>query len=176
MSPSPACSKPPPPQLSLLISPLPDPPDKNYHMISPQIYEDEHGFFDSTNTQADTMTLILEKINTLEKQLTHRTLPSELTTLLNRLCDKFESLAAKPNKTDKMIKTLLMRLEYIENHPTNKQKEVRTSSNRIDNTNVTLPSFAAVLSATNNLRPANPQQQLTPQPLQIRINSRNTAL
>ncbi|MBW0558739.1 hypothetical protein O181_098454 [Austropuccinia psidii MF-1] len=156
MSPSPARSKPPPPQLSLLMNPLPDPPDENNHMISPQIYEDEHGFFNSTHTQTDAMTLILQKINKIERQLQHRNLPSELTTLLNKLCDKVESLAAKQNETDKMINTMLKQLDHLENQPTNKQKEVRTNPNSTDKTNATPPSFAAVLSATNNIRPTNP--------------------
>ncbi|MBW0488301.1 hypothetical protein O181_028016 [Austropuccinia psidii MF-1] len=123
MSPSPARSKPPPPQLSLLMNPLPDPPDENDHMFSPQIYEDEHGFLNSTHTQTDAITLILEKINEIEKQLHHQNLPSELTTLLNRLCDKVESLAAKQSETDKAIGAILKRLDQLENQPTNKQKE-----------------------------------------------------
>ncbi|MBW0544875.1 hypothetical protein O181_084590 [Austropuccinia psidii MF-1] len=97
MSPSPARSKPPPSQLSLLMNPFPDPPDENNHMISPQIYKDEPGFFNSANNQMDTTNMILNKINDLEKQLTQRNLPSDLTRLLNRICEKVESLAEKQN-------------------------------------------------------------------------------
>ncbi|MBW0468735.1 hypothetical protein O181_008450 [Austropuccinia psidii MF-1] len=37
MSPSPACSKPPPSQLASLMNPPPHPPDKDNHMIVPEI-------------------------------------------------------------------------------------------------------------------------------------------
>ncbi|MBW0528318.1 hypothetical protein O181_068033 [Austropuccinia psidii MF-1] len=88
MSPSPAHSKPPPSQLSLLMNPLSDPPDENNHMFSPQIYEDEAGFFNSANNQMDATNMILNKINDLEKQLTQRNLPSDLKRLLNQICEK----------------------------------------------------------------------------------------
>ncbi|MBW0523295.1 hypothetical protein O181_063010 [Austropuccinia psidii MF-1] len=95
MSPSPACSKPPPPQLSLLMNRLPNPPDENDHMISPQIYKDEPGFFSPENSQTEATTVILEKINKLEKKISQRNLPNDLTTLLIRLCKKIESLTKK---------------------------------------------------------------------------------
>ncbi|MBW0483868.1 hypothetical protein O181_023583 [Austropuccinia psidii MF-1] len=97
MSPSPAHSKPPPPQLFLLMNPLPDPPDKNNHMISPQIYEERPGFFNQAISQTKATTLILEK------KIGQHDLPNNLTTLLTRLCKKIESLKEKQKETEKMI-------------------------------------------------------------------------
>ncbi|MBW0591834.1 hypothetical protein O181_131549, partial [Austropuccinia psidii MF-1] len=51
MSPIPACIKPPPPQLALLMNPTPDPPDEYDHMIIPKIYKSKLGFL--TQTQND---------------------------------------------------------------------------------------------------------------------------
>ncbi|MBW0468339.1 hypothetical protein O181_008054 [Austropuccinia psidii MF-1] len=148
MSPSPACSKPPPPQLSLLMNTLPDPPEENDHMISPQIYKDKPGFSNSTNPQTEFTTLILNKINKLEKKVSQQSLSIKLTTLLNKICAKIKSLLEKHKETDKAIKALLTRLDHLENQATKKQKEVRNLNN-IDKTNNTCPSFAAVVTAMN---------------------------
>ncbi|MBW0492182.1 hypothetical protein O181_031897 [Austropuccinia psidii MF-1] len=118
MSPSPACSKPPPPRLSLLMNPLPDPPDKHNHMISPQIYKEKPGFFNQASSQTDATTLILKKVNTLENKLSQRSLPLELITLLNKLCEKVESLTGRQKETDKAIKIMLSRLDNLEKRPT----------------------------------------------------------
>ncbi|MBW0522808.1 hypothetical protein O181_062523 [Austropuccinia psidii MF-1] len=68
MSSSPAHLTPPPSQLSLLMNPLPGPPDKNNHMISPEIYKEEPGFFNPASSQTNATTLICKKISALEKK------------------------------------------------------------------------------------------------------------
>ncbi|MBW0537995.1 hypothetical protein O181_077710, partial [Austropuccinia psidii MF-1] len=88
MCPRSAHSKPPPPKLPLLMNPLPDPPEKSYHIISPQISKEKPCFLNPGNSQTKATTLILKKINKLGKKISQGGLPTELTKLLNRLCKK----------------------------------------------------------------------------------------
>ncbi|MBW0502315.1 hypothetical protein O181_042030 [Austropuccinia psidii MF-1] len=146
MSPSPARSKPAPPQLSLLMNPLPDPPDKNNHMISPQIYKDEPGFFNQASSQTDATTLILKKINALENKLSQRNLPRELTTILNKLCKKIESLTERQKETDKTIRTILSRLDNLEKQPTDTTTtDVSTTPHPVNRTNTAPFSYAEAI-------------------------------
>ncbi|MBW0468751.1 hypothetical protein O181_008466 [Austropuccinia psidii MF-1] len=167
MSPSPARSKPPPPHLSLLMNPLPEPPDENDHMISPQIYKDEPGFFNPANSQTDSIALILEKINELEKKISQPSLPNDLTTLLSRLCKNIESLTEKQKETDKMIKLMLNRLDTLENRPTNTQTIVSTNTRPNRSTNNGPLSYAdAIITGTQKAmhplpkKPSFPTQDL----------------
>ncbi|MBW0551726.1 hypothetical protein O181_091441 [Austropuccinia psidii MF-1] len=144
------------------MNPFPDPPDENDHMISPQIYKDKPDFFNSTNIQTDVKNIILNKINNLEKQLTQRSLPSDLKRLLNRICEKVESLAEKQNEMGKMIKTMLNRLDCLKSHPANKKQELHISLNSIEKTNTTPLSFAEVVSAMNTPRQNKPTTMAQP--------------
>ncbi|MBW0500943.1 hypothetical protein O181_040658 [Austropuccinia psidii MF-1] len=146
MSPSPARSKPPPPHLSLLMNPLPEPPDKNENVISPQIYKDEPGFFNPANSQTNSTALILGNINKLKKKISQRSLPNDLTTLLSRLCEKIESLTEKQKETDKTIKLMLNRLDAFENRPTNTQAIVSTNIRPTNRTNNGPLSYADAIT------------------------------
>ncbi|MBW0479868.1 hypothetical protein O181_019583 [Austropuccinia psidii MF-1] len=60
MSPSPALSK-PPSQLSLLMNPLPDPPDPDDQMDIPEIFEGEPEMAQQGNSDKDLLHLVLQK-------------------------------------------------------------------------------------------------------------------
>ncbi|MBW0522953.1 hypothetical protein O181_062668 [Austropuccinia psidii MF-1] len=148
------------------MSPLPDPPDENDHMISPQIYEDEPGFFNPENSQTEATTIILEKINDLEKKISQCNLPNDLTTLLTRLCEKIESLTEKQKETKKMIKLMLNRMDTLGNRQTNTQAIVSTNIRPANKTNYGPLSYAeaittGTLKATQPLPKSCPNQNKT---------------
>ncbi|MBW0462266.1 hypothetical protein O181_001981 [Austropuccinia psidii MF-1] len=59
------------------MNPAPDPPDSNNHMIIPEIYKSKPGFLTQTHNenQSNILTIILQKIENLEKRETNLTLP-----------------------------------------------------------------------------------------------------
>ncbi|MBW0494384.1 hypothetical protein O181_034099 [Austropuccinia psidii MF-1] len=118
MSPSPACKKLPPLHLALLMNPTPNPPDKDYHMIIPEIYKSKPGFLTQTqsNNPLSILTTILQKIENLEKREANITLPTDLTTLITRLNDRIDELAEKQSKMDKVINDLLTKINDGNKH------------------------------------------------------------
>ncbi|MBW0471590.1 hypothetical protein O181_011305 [Austropuccinia psidii MF-1] len=71
MSPSPALSK-PPPQLSQLMNPLPDPPDPDDQMDMPEIYKGEPKLTQqgtaALSTSEDTMNKKQQEMENVKKQ------------------------------------------------------------------------------------------------------------
>ncbi|MBW0517693.1 hypothetical protein O181_057408 [Austropuccinia psidii MF-1] len=87
---------------------------------------------------------------------------------------KNESLLEKQKETDKMIKTILTRLDHLKNQLTNKQKEL-SNPNNIEKTNNTRPSFAAVVTTTNIPRQMSLLHRPNPSPQSNKTNSKNLA-
>ncbi|MBW0579885.1 hypothetical protein O181_119600 [Austropuccinia psidii MF-1] len=88
MSPSIACTKPPPSQLALLMNPTPETPEEDDHMIIPEVYKSKPGFLTQTQneTQLRILTSILQKkIGNLEKKETDMTLPTTMKTTITCL-------------------------------------------------------------------------------------------
>ncbi|MBW0544876.1 hypothetical protein O181_084591 [Austropuccinia psidii MF-1] len=100
------------------MNPTPDPPDKDYHMIIPKIYESEPGFLTQTqsNNPLNILTTILQKIENIEKREANITLPTGLTTLITRLNDRIDELAKKQLKMDKVINYLLTNINNGNKH------------------------------------------------------------
>ncbi|MBW0567085.1 hypothetical protein O181_106800 [Austropuccinia psidii MF-1] len=95
------------------MNPAPDPPDDNDHMIIPEIYESEPSFLTQANNkdQSNILTIILQKIENLERRETNLTLPTAISTLITRLNDKIEKLEKRQTKMDKIIDDLLNKVE-----------------------------------------------------------------
>ncbi|MBW0514497.1 hypothetical protein O181_054212 [Austropuccinia psidii MF-1] len=107
MSPIPACSKPPLPQLALLINPLPDPLDKNNHMIYPQFYEDKPGSFNPEDSQKEDKTLILQK---------NPKNPPDQTDNTPKQTMKYSGVSSRKTKRNrKNDKTMAIRLDCLKN-------------------------------------------------------------
>ncbi|MBW0486189.1 hypothetical protein O181_025904 [Austropuccinia psidii MF-1] len=144
MSPSPARSKPPHTPLESLMNPAPDPPDDNDHMIIPEIYKSEPGFL----TQANILTIILQKIESLERRETNLTLPAAITTLITRLNEKIERLEKRQTKMDKIIDDLLNKVENIASSQQKTNNILSTPSHNNPNLETHPLSFAAIAAKT----------------------------
>ncbi|MBW0469149.1 hypothetical protein O181_008864 [Austropuccinia psidii MF-1] len=158
MSPSPARIKPPPTQLASLMNPTPDPPDEDDHMIIPEIYESEPGFLTQTqnSNQSDILTIILQKIENLEKREANLTLPTAMTTLITRLNDRIDELAKKQSKMDKIINDLLTKIDSGNKQRQMASNHVSTSPPENPPPTTTTPlSFAAVTASTQNRNEPN---------------------
>ncbi|MBW0529290.1 hypothetical protein O181_069005 [Austropuccinia psidii MF-1] len=97
MSPSTVHSKPPPSQLALLMNPTPDPPNKDDNMIAPEIYKSKPGFLTQSQyvSKSNTLAIILQKLENLEKTETNVDLPENLEILITHLNDRIDELAKK---------------------------------------------------------------------------------
>ncbi|MBW0504586.1 hypothetical protein O181_044301 [Austropuccinia psidii MF-1] len=112
MSPSPAHSKPAPSQLASLMNPATDPPKEENHMILQEIYKSEPGFLTQSqnDNQLNTLAIILQKLENLEKRETNISLPKNLETLITQLNSRIEKSEGKKLKIDKVINELLTKI------------------------------------------------------------------
>ncbi|MBW0482641.1 hypothetical protein O181_022356 [Austropuccinia psidii MF-1] len=160
MSPSPARSKPPPTHLESLMNPAPDPPDDNDHMIIPEIYESEPGFLTQMHNedQSNILTIILQKIESLERRETNLTLPTAITTLITRLNDRIENIEKRQTKMEKIIEDLLNKTEVNNKSQQKTNDIVSTPSHRNPNLETHPISFAAMAAKTPTTGPTLPKR------------------
>ncbi|MBW0483346.1 hypothetical protein O181_023061 [Austropuccinia psidii MF-1] len=141
MSPSPARTKPPPSHLASLMNPTPDPPEENDHMIIPEVYQSEPGFLTQTQNEAHSsiLSIILQKIENLEKKETNMILPTAMTTLITKLNDQIDDLTEKQFSMEKVINDLLTKLD-------NTHKQQTTTNNTVSPPLPKSPQASAPLS------------------------------
>ncbi|MBW0521937.1 hypothetical protein O181_061652 [Austropuccinia psidii MF-1] len=132
------------------MNPAPDPPDDNDHMIIPEIYESKPGFLTQAHNedQSNILTIILQKIESLERRETNLTLPTAITTLITRLNEKIERLEKRQTKMDEIINNLLNKVENIANSQQKTNNIVSTPSHKNPNLETHPLSFAAIAAKT----------------------------
>ncbi|MBW0490154.1 hypothetical protein O181_029869 [Austropuccinia psidii MF-1] len=171
MSPSPARSKPPPSQLASLMNPTPDPPDKDNNIIAPEIYKSKPGFLTQSQyvDQPNTLAIILQKVENIEKRETNVNLPANLEILITCLNDRIDELAAKQSKMDKVINDLLAKIDNRKRQGQTNEMVSSPPTNHLSQT-TNLPSFAEIAAGPRNMNelslPKRPPQEICQNQLQ----------
>ncbi|MBW0488980.1 hypothetical protein O181_028695 [Austropuccinia psidii MF-1] len=151
MSPSPARTKPP---LSVRITDEPHsrPPEENDHMIIQEVYKSQPGFLTQTQneTQSSILSIIIQKIENLERKETNMTLHTAMSTSMTRLNDRINELTEKQSMMEKVINDLLSKRDKTHEQQATTNNMVSPSLPKSPQTSAPL-SFAMITAKTTSM-------------------------